>query len=759
MSSSLDVLLAVMALLVPPAQAPVQAGVVVAGRVVDGATRQPIPDARVQLAPVPSTGAPPPDAVLTVQSSADGGFRFSPVRPGAYTLTVSTVGYIFVARPLTVTARGIDSLIIPLAEGTGTYAETVTVEADPTRLEDPGVVSTSSLGSGMLQELRGVTADDPMRALQSLPGVATGDDFRAEFSMRGAAFRHLGLVIDGTPAPNLLHTVRSSDDAGSIAMINSDVLSRATLSAGPQPRRHGDWLGATLAFDLREGSRDRTGIRAAVSGTSASVVLEGPLGSARRGSWLLSARRSYLDWLIRQLEPDIDSTIGFADGQLKMVYDVTARQQVQLLVLGGDAVYREEESSLANGLVRATSGSTLASASWRYGTASWVLTQRVSFLGADFRNRGVLGQELARGYSQTVSVRTDLVAPAGRWLVEGGVSRSNQRTNQILRRFRVSGPSQVAVRTFRDVSPRFILTSGWVQATRRAGWGSLATGARVSHRTSSSGVVVSPWLLVERRTGGLTWRAGAGVSAHFPDPLSLPVPGESWTPERAADVEVGVEHDGTSTLTWRASVFARRETEGLRPASEDRLDPATGRRIVAEDFPTFRAALRGSTRGFDVLVARRAPSGLSGWVAYTWARTTVRDVTTGERFDGDFDQRHTLNVVAIHRVSYRTTIGAKLRVGSNVPLVGYFEEDEAGLRLSSGRNRVRLPVYVRLDVRVTRTFTFDRRRLTLFLEVMNLLSRENLGQAGGIVRSSRQVTGSTERLVPFVPSAGLLIEF
>ncbi len=84
----------------------------------------------------------------------------------------------------------------------------------------------------------------------------------------------------------------------------------------------------------------------------------------------MSARRSYLDWLIRQLEPDIDSTFGFANGQAKLVYDVNDRQQIQVLVLGGDAVYREERAALANGLVRATSGSTLASASWRY-AHSW----------------------------------------------------------------------------------------------------------------------------------------------------------------------------------------------------------------------------------------------------------------------------------------------------------------------------------------------------------------------------------------------------
>ena len=51
----------------------------------------------------------------------------------------------------------------------------------PTRPRRPrlGVSSQMELGSAALPDLRGVAADDPMRAMQALPGVATGDDFQA----------------------------------------------------------------------------------------------------------------------------------------------------------------------------------------------------------------------------------------------------------------------------------------------------------------------------------------------------------------------------------------------------------------------------------------------------------------------------------------------------------------------------------------------------------------------------------------------------
>src|SRR6185503_17248090 len=256
-------------------QQPAQSGnPSIRGTVVDASTNRPVADARVTLI----------EAGLNTRTGPDGRFEFVHVAPRTYTLTVSTIGYIFVRRRVDAVLNTNLDLSVPLAEGTGTYQEAVTVAADvASKPKALGVSSQMELGSAGLAELRGVAADDPIRAIQALPGVATGDDFQAEFSVRGSAFRQVGMVIDGVSTPLLFHTVRGTEDTGSIAMINTDVLGRAALSVGSQAQRHGDWLGATLEFDIREGSRDRTVVRTAVSGTSASFVIDGPLGRSKRG--------------------------------------------------------------------------------------------------------------------------------------------------------------------------------------------------------------------------------------------------------------------------------------------------------------------------------------------------------------------------------------------------------------------------------------------------------------------------------------------
>jgi hypothetical protein len=729
----------------------------VSGRVVNARTQAPVADARVVFATVTPAGDVIDSTVRTTQTDADGRFEFPVSGYGPHILAVTTVGYLYVRRQIDVDATSRIDVVIPLAEGAGTYEENVTVTADQVR-EDPAVTART-LGPAELQELRGVVTDDPMRAVQALPGVATGDDFQAGFSVRGSPFRHTGVTIDGVPAASLLHVVRADANSGSVSMINTDIVSGAELMVGARPARDGDWLGPTLAFDLREGSRDRTGGRIALSGTSASTVLEGPIGQTRRGSWLVSVRKSYLDWLVRRVEADFDSTIGFWDGHVKAVVDVNERHSFDLTIIGGDAEYQERDASSANGLSRAHSGSTLAMLRWQHRAARSLQNHRVFFLGSEFQNLGSRQQELARGYTQQIGWQGDVTTPAGRgWVVGAGGAIDRTQAGQTARRFRFDEPDR-----FVDTAVRangFLATTGaaWLEARRLTSRGSVAVGARAMSRSGFDRPFWSPWVAVGHRVGRSTLRVAAGGTTQLPEPLTVLREQEIARPERAASFDAGVAYDLTPTVTWSVDTFVRREWNILR-SEADRVDPMTNAPVFSPVFPIARPTIDGRVRGVDVIVRRHAPARLAGWVGYTWAHARMHDLETGERFDGDYDQRHTLNVVVSGRLSYRSALGLKFRAGSNTPLVGYFESSAQGLRLSAFSNRVRLPTYARLDARATRTFTFSRRRLTLFVEVMNVLDRENVGPADPSVRTSLQVTGFAERLIPRVPSAGFVVEF
>ena len=105
---------------------------------------------------------------------------------------------------------------------------------------------------------------------------------------------------------------------------------------------------------------------------------------------------------------------------------------------------------------------------------------------------------------------------------------------------------------------------------------------------------------------------------------------------------------------------------------------------------------------------------------------------------------------------------AKLRVGSNFPIPGYYAKVPGtdAYTLSDVRNGERLPVYARLDLRANRAFNWSRRRLTLFAEVINVFNRANYRfDPPSINVATRSVSAPFDSMFPVIPSVGFLIEF
>jgi hypothetical protein len=114
----------------------------------------------------------------------------------------------------------------------------------------------------------------------------------------------------------------------------------------------------------------------------------------------------------------------------------------------------------------------------------------------------------------------------------------------------------------------------------------------------------------------------------------------------------------------------------------------------------------------------------------------------------------------VYRFSNRTGVGATFRAGSNFPIPGYLTVRDGRLFVANHRNRVRLRAHARLDLRADREFEYFGRRLTLSVEVLNVLNRANAGLANGSVnRSTGEAVGFTDALLRRSASAGVLIQF
>ncbi len=288
----------------------------------------------------------------------------------------------------------------------------------------------------------------------------------------------------------------------------------------------------------------------------------------------------------------------------------------------------------------------------------------------------------------------------------------------------------------------------------------ISPGVRVDRFGTSDETLASPWITLELGLPGRFLIAGgSGLYRQSPDLLQATNPfGDPVRAERARHLDVGLGQE-IGVWRWQATLFDRDEADMLFfENQEDRLVNGVPSGPIGP--PLYANALDGRVRGVELTLTHRVPNGLSGWIGYAYADSTYTHRITGETWPSDVEQRHSLTLYGSYRLSERTSVSARFRAATNVPIVGYYQRLGDDVALGDERNRVRISDYVRLDLRANRTFEVRNGRLTLFVEVLNATGRRNqraLEQP--FYERSGLVPEPTENLLPLIPSAGLRIEF
>jgi outer membrane cobalamin receptor len=492
----------------------------------------------------------------------------------------------------------------------------------------------------------------------------------------------------------------------------------------------------------------------------------------------VSARRSYLDLLLKRIDDENSLAFGFSDAEAKAVFDVTPKHHVEALVIAGASRFTEKPEGLGlNDEARVNGRSWLAAFNWRYTPlASVAITQRVYTTGLAFDSLNASGDSLDDSRSTDAGWRVDATIAARRgWLIELGADAQRLTGAHAIRR---SLNDAGTVTTIADYTASGRAAAAYAQVAISP-WSRLTVtpGVRVDDWSAAVGPTPSPWANAELSlTPGTRLRTGGGVYRQFPDlEQRHGVRGgeASLRPERATHLDISLVQALPLAATLQITWFARDEQDVLwTPGAEPRLRP-DGTVQLGRGDARWANRLDGRARGVEVVLRRDAPAGLSGWVAYAHNRHRYTDATSSESFWSDADQRHAVSLFGHYRLSNRTTFGAKFRYGSNYPRAGYIAERPPApgappllggeiplfYGLSDTRNTLRLPAYARLDVRGDRTFTWSGRRVTLFAEVANAFNRRNLRNVPYGVDSAGRVIGGTDAMMPILPSAGFVIEF
>lgn len=734
------------------------------GRVVDSRGGEPLARVLIQLEPTTNLAV----------TDEQGQFAFHGVGPGTYILHASTVGYRLVKETFALAPGESKEFEIVMNSDTLRRTDSIEVRAGPFEVARQDSPAEMTLQGTELTNLASVLADDPLRAVQGMPGVTSNDDFNSYFSLRGADYSRIGLYLDGVLLHLPFHAVQEVPGSGSITIFNGDQLDSLELHAGAFPARYADRTAGILDAHTREGTRLRPVFRATASASNAAFLGEGPLGQGRHGDWLASVRKSYLEYVLRRVSSDPSLAFGFFDSQGKIAYDLTPRHSVSLSYVDGfsslDRTHARNRLGL-NSVMTSHYHFTVANLAWRYAPHEhFFLTQRAAYIRERFENHNPTSLDLASGqYGEWVW------NGEGTWLWAGSQSLD---FGWILRRLRDDGFvnqyqfNPFAIRQLNAFRGTGWQTGGFLEQSWRVWGGRLrpTLGLRTDEGSVDRIQTVSPQSslgLVLRP--GTSLHLGWGQYVQYPefDWLFSPLGNRGLLPERANHLELTIEQRLDDRTRLRVDFYNRQDRDLLfRLLYEPRL--IAGQVFNPPLNPPISNALRGYARGVEIFLQRRSANRLSGWVSYALGYSRVRHdaaplapMPRALSFPSDNDQRHTVNVYLSYRATPTVNLSIKSIYGSGFPIPGFYRREGNSYFLSESRNAIRLDPYARTDVRINKAYVFDRWKVTLYGEIVNLLNRRNLRleSFNGYNASTGEAYLNFLKMFPILPSAGVVLEF
>ena len=704
---------------------------------------------------------------LRTTSDGAGKFAFSDVPPGDYVLSISTVGYHAVKRSFQLGAGESREFEIVLSADNLRRSDAVEVKSGPFETARQDSPSTLTLAGNDVKNLGSVLADDPLRAVQALPGVTSDNDFDARFSIRGADYSRVGLYLDDILLHEPFHIVEGQTVTGSGAAFNGDMVEDMELHEGAFPERFGDRSAGILDVHTREGSRDGFSFRIEASFSNAGFLAEGPLGKKKRGSWMVGARKSYLQYLISRLAADNSTLIfGIEDMQARLTYDLTPHNNVSFFLLESYSdVDRHSTPNLGiNSLLTGAYNYTLANLGWRYTPSDKVaIVSHAAWMREKFDNLNPSGLLLDNGFYREWVANTN-----GSWSQGGTGALDFGASVRQIGDIGYSAQYQTvatAPRLLDHFNGTGVLAGGYVEQTW-TGWSGhvhLTASARGDRHSLDRDTAVTPQVSAAFILGASTrMQLGWGQYAQFPEIslLTSPLGGRGLLPTRSNHEIAAVERRMGSRTRLRAEFYNRDDRDLI---FQPLYDPRIVKGVVFSPplNPPYLNSLRGYGRGAEVFLQRSSANRFTGWVSYAYGHAEMRDGVTGSHFPSDFDQKHSVNVYGSYRLRPSLNLSVKSSYGSGFPIPGYVTQNAAGIYfLSPVRNQLRVPYYQRTDVRVNKAWTRDRWKVTLYGEVVNLTNRTNyvFESVNGYNTKTGQTSVTLDSMFPILPSVGILLE-
>jgi hypothetical protein len=203
---------------------------------------------------------------------------------------------------------------------------------------------------------------DIIKMIQLLPGVSSVNEGGQGFYVRGGGPDQNLVLLDEANVYNASHLF------GFFSVFNADAVKSVNLIKGGMPANFGGRLSSVLEVNMNEGNYKKFKVKGGLGLISSRLALEGPLVKDK-GSFMISARRTYIDVLMKAFIPETSTFHGsgyyFHDFNFKANYKLSKKDKVFL-----SAYYGKDQFSYGNKkddfFVKMPWGNAIVSARWTH---------------------------------------------------------------------------------------------------------------------------------------------------------------------------------------------------------------------------------------------------------------------------------------------------------------------------------------------------------------------------------------------------------
>jgi hypothetical protein len=733
---------------------------VVAGRVLDKGTNEPLAGANVVVV---GTG-------LGASTNIEGDFRIEFVPIGVCAVRVSAVGYApFTKSDVVVSIARPAELHIPLIEAS-IELDSVQVTARYFQKLPETPLSTFVQSNEEIRRLPG-GLEDVVRAISILPGIARVDAGRNDLIIRGGAPSENLFLIDNIEVPNINHFGTQGATGGPLSFVNLDYVEGTSFSTGGFGVQYGDKLSSVLSINLRDGRKDRIGGKATISASQFGLNLEGPVDHS--GSFVFSARRSYLDFIFKAA--GLSFVPEYWDFLAKGEYRLGRNDRLSVLGIAAlDNVKffnNDRQQRFDNSRVLGDNQhQVVGGASWQHLFASGLLTVSLgqSYVDYLYGQTDSLLVPLFRNssYQYESSLRADVVFHAAKSteVTLGGVAKhANSSGDIMLRPFVTNFGDSLQVNT--SIGTPAFKGALYAQASQDFGGARVTLGGRMDYFSLiDRKFVFSPRLSATLPlTGDMNLNGSVGRYYQAPSYIWLVMNSgnRDLTFIGANQYILGV--DAVLRPDTRASLEGYVKDYFDYPVSLVRpylvlANTGAGFGGADDGFAAFGLdplASRGGgrARGVEFLIQKKLSEvPCYGTLSISYSRSEFRALDGIDR-PSSWDQTWIINVGGGYVLNEKWEFSAKFRFASGRP---YTPFNPDGTQESALYNTVRIQPNHSLDIRVDRRWSFESWALITYLDVQNVYNRKpvDVPRYNAETRTAEQSSS-----IGILPSIGVSAEF